>query len=92
MLQLSSNRLSGSLPAAWQHLSGLEQLALHSNGLTGTLPSNAFCQPNLAALLTVDLSQNRFCGSLPVGCSSTTNASSCTVAAREGEVLPITSL
>lgn len=61
-LQLESNRLTGTVPAALAGLSELELLDVSQNVLTGTLP------PDLATLdrlQTLDLSLNRFYGTVP---------------------------
>ncbi|GAB4815773.1 hypothetical protein N2152v2_002819 [Parachlorella kessleri] len=61
-LSLANNSLRGSIPQAWQLPPSLQYLSLNGNQLTGTLPSNWTVSP---AVRSIDLSGNRFSGSLP---------------------------
>lgn len=61
-LDLQSNRLSGSLPAALGNLSALSYLQLNSNQLTGSIPSTL---GNLTNLDTLSMGGNTLSGSIP---------------------------
>jgi LRR receptor-like serine/threonine-protein kinase FLS2 len=60
-IEISSNRLVGTLPTSWQLLSTLKNLDLSSNKLSGTLSD--FFQVNQNA--SIDLSVNRLFGHVP---------------------------
>jgi alpha-tubulin suppressor-like RCC1 family protein len=61
-LDLHSNNLGGTLPAALGDLAGLQTLDLSNNWILGALPPEL---GRLSALQTLDLSRNRFQGTLP---------------------------
>ena len=61
-LDLSTNRLSGSLPSSLGNLTNLEVLWLYDNQLSGSLPSSL---GNLTNLEVLDLSSNQLSGSIP---------------------------
>jgi Leucine-rich repeat (LRR) protein len=61
-LDLQSNRLSGSLPAALGNLSALTYLQLNSNQLAGIIPSTL---GNLTNLDTLSMGGNTLSGSIP---------------------------
>ncbi len=61
-LQLSSNLLAGSIPAAIGELTGLQSLVLHNNQLTGVIPRAV---GNLVGLQTLSLYYNQLTGSIP---------------------------
>ncbi|MEN6560040.1 MAG: Ser-Thr-rich GPI-anchored membrane family protein [Acidobacteriota bacterium] len=69
-INLSSNNLIGSLPAAIGDLTGLTALNLHTNQLSGSLPSSL---GNLTGLTLLHLYQNSFSGSLPAELGNLTN-------------------
>lgn len=59
--------VTGSIPAAWAQpgaFPSLERLMLGTNALTGTLPP---VWPLLRRLRRLELTENRFSGSLPTG-------------------------
>ena len=61
-LNLSSNKLSGTIPPALGELSNLTVLSLHTNALMGALPS---ALGELSNLTVLSLHTNNFTGSLP---------------------------
>ncbi|KAJ9168686.1 hypothetical protein P3X46_020182 [Hevea brasiliensis] len=73
-INLASNSITGSIPAAFFNISKLERVNFASNKLSGNLPLNtAHWLPNLEEL---DLQQNELSGPIP---DSITNASKLTV-------------
>ena len=69
-LQLSDNRLSGTLPASLGNLTNLRELTLFINQLSGTLPASL---GNLTNLQLLYLNNNRFSGTLPAWLGNLTN-------------------
>ena len=61
-LHLSSNRLSGSVPAALGQLTQLQRLHLSSNQLSGPIPAEL---GQLTQLQRLDLASNRLSGAIP---------------------------
>ncbi|XVF46098.1 hypothetical protein PTKIN_Ptkin02bG0260900 [Pterospermum kingtungense] len=61
-LNLSNNRLSGSLPASIGNFSSLQILLLGSNRLTGEIPSEI---GRLKMVLKLDMSRNNLSGTIP---------------------------
>jgi len=61
-LNLSMNRLSGTIPGALGSISGLGQLCLAHNNLSGPIPA---VLQNLTSLLKLDLSFNNLQGEVP---------------------------
>ncbi|KAF8390868.1 hypothetical protein HHK36_023167 [Tetracentron sinense] len=61
-LNLSSNRLSGSLPSSIGNFTGLQILLLNGNQFTGSIPSEL---GHLERILTLDMSRNNFSGRIP---------------------------
>ena len=61
-LQVSSNRLTGTLPASLGLLTDLESLTLTGNQLSGTLPASL---GSLTALTHISMSGNQLSGSIP---------------------------
>ncbi|NUM80442.1 fibronectin type III domain-containing protein, partial [bacterium] len=61
-LDLSNNQLSGSLPDAIGHLTGLTSLQLYGNSLSGSLPDTL---GNLTNLTSLGLENNQFSGAIP---------------------------
>ncbi|XP_021901644.1 leucine-rich repeat receptor-like serine/threonine-protein kinase BAM3 [Carica papaya] len=61
-LNLSNNRLSGSLPASIGNLSSLQTLLLTANSFTGEIPSEI---GQLKSLNKLDMSMNNFSGRIP---------------------------
>lgn len=61
-LALSSNRLTGALPAGLANLSQLESLELEDNALSGSIPRQLATLPKLKLLL---LGLNQLAGALP---------------------------
>jgi len=61
-LNLSMNRLSGTIPGALGSISGLEQLCLAHNNLSGPIPT---VLQNLTSLFKLDLSFNNLQGEVP---------------------------
>lgn len=66
-IDISSNRLSGTPPAALFSLPNISYLNLASNMLSGSLPSDLQCGSKLEF---VDISNNRFTGEVPSCLSS----------------------
>jgi hypothetical protein len=64
ILDMSENGIGGVLPADAMNASDgyLRYLSLHTNNITGSIPSSV---GKLGSLVTLDLSQNRFTGSIP---------------------------
>ena len=62
ILDLTSGKLTGKLPASICDLTKLNLLHLYENYITGELPS---CMCNLRALTDLDVGDNMFTGSLP---------------------------
>ena len=63
-LDLSSNRLTGTIPTELGNLSSLTELGLSHNRLDGTIPSKL---GGLSNLVTLDLSGNLLTGTIPPG-------------------------
>ncbi|KAF8412612.1 hypothetical protein HHK36_000581 [Tetracentron sinense] len=61
-LNLSNNRLSGSLPSSIGNFSGLQILLLNGNQFTGDIPSEL---GQLKQVLKLDMSRNNFSGEIP---------------------------
>lgn len=61
-INLADCNISGTLPHQWSTLSGLVDLALHSNRFTGTVPHQ---WSNMSALQFVTLQHNQLVGTLP---------------------------
>ncbi|XP_010529317.1 PREDICTED: leucine-rich repeat receptor-like serine/threonine-protein kinase BAM3 [Tarenaya hassleriana] len=66
-INLSNNRLSGSLPASIGNFSSLQILQLGSNRFTGQIPEEI---GGLKSVLKLDMSRNNFSGKLPPGIGS----------------------
>ena len=64
-LSLTERGLTGRIPRQLNYLSGLEDLRLTANSLTGSVPNLS----NLYDLLTLELGFNRLSGQIPVGLS-----------------------
>ncbi|KAK7247507.1 hypothetical protein RIF29_42390 [Crotalaria pallida] len=62
-LDLSSNNLSGTIPAEFSYCSSLESLVLSHNGFSGELPMEVF--EKMISLRRLSLSFNEFSGQLP---------------------------
>lgn len=62
-LNVSHANLKGTLPFELGYLSGLRELAIHGNELTGSIPELLLTQ--LQFLYVLDLSQNSFQGTIP---------------------------
>ena len=72
-LNLSANRLSGSIPAELGNLSGLTTLNLsHNQQLTGPIPAEL---GNLSGLTTLNLHNNQLSGSIPADLGRLSNLS-----------------
>ncbi|KAG8657466.1 leucine-rich repeat receptor-like serine/threonine-protein kinase BAM3 [Manihot esculenta] len=61
-LNISNNRLSGSLPASIGNYSSLQILLLNGNQFTGEIPPEI---GRLKNVLTLDMSRNNFSGNIP---------------------------
>ena len=68
-LALTSNNLSGSIPAAVGNLTALSNLHLNNNNLSGSIPAAV---GNLAALSNLDLSNNNLSGAIPAAVGNLT--------------------
>ncbi|WVZ50104.1 hypothetical protein U9M48_001391 [Paspalum notatum var. saurae] len=68
VLVLQKNQLSGSLPPAIFNISGLQELYIAGNNLSGRIPggNQSF---NLPRIQVMALSQNKFTGRIPLGIS-----------------------
>lgn len=64
VLDLSWNKLSGSIPAQLSGMTSLESLDLSHNNLTGSIPNSL---TNLSFLSRFDVSYNDLVGSVPTG-------------------------
>lgn len=62
-LNVSHANLKGTLPFELGYISGLRELAIHGNKLTGSIPELLLTQ--LQFLYVLDLSQNSFQGTIP---------------------------
>lgn len=62
LIDLSHNRLSGSLTSCSDPFKNVEHLVLQGNKLRGPLPIIAF---GLSSLVTLDIRDNRFSGKIP---------------------------
>ena len=69
-IDLSSNNLTGQLPASVGDLTSLEYLYLHQNSLSGNIPAEL---GSLASLKALYLTGNGFSGSIPPETGSLTN-------------------
>jgi len=69
-LQLSHNRLIGSIPSELQHLTKLTTLTLGSNEFTGSIPSEL---SSLSQLSILDLHDNLLSASIPSGIGNLSN-------------------
>ncbi|XP_059637821.1 leucine-rich repeat receptor-like protein kinase TDR [Cornus florida] len=63
VIELSTNKLSGTVPESISNCQALERIYLAHNNLTGHIPGEL---AGLPALSVVDLSHNNFSGSIPV--------------------------
>ena len=72
-LDLSSNRLSGSIPSELGSLSKLTYLSLHDNELSGSIPSELGSLSNLTSLY---LSGNELSGPIPSSLGNLSNLTS----------------
>ena len=71
-LRLATNGLTGTLPDELGHLTGLAQLDVSCNQLTGTIPGTVLA--TLAGkLVSLDVAFNQFSGSIPAELGSLTN-------------------
>lgn len=64
LIDLSSNKLVGSIPKAFSNMRGLVSLNLSRNSLTGDMDSNI---GDMEMLECLDLSRNQLTGEIPVG-------------------------
>ncbi len=69
-LELRTNNLTGSIPAALGDLDSLKHLDLNTNSLTGSIPTDL---GNLTNLETLDLGRNSLTGSIPTELGDLTN-------------------
>lgn len=60
-LDLRSNQLTGTIPAALNSLTGLQELLLHTNQLTGSIPTLS----SLTSLQDLQLQENDLSGEIP---------------------------
>ncbi|KAK7355241.1 hypothetical protein VNO80_14491 [Phaseolus coccineus] len=67
VMDLSNNKLSGSVPLEMYMLTGIQSLNLSHNMLSGTVPKEV---GNLEPLESIDLSRNFFSGEIPQTMSS----------------------
>ena len=70
MLYLSSNQLTGEIPAELGSLTNVEVLALHNNRLTGEIPAEL---GNLTNLERLFLTGNQLTGEIPAELGNLTN-------------------
>ncbi|MCZ0954476.1 MAG: leucine-rich repeat domain-containing protein, partial [Rhodospirillaceae bacterium] len=70
MIDLSSNQLSGSIPAELGDISNLEELWLYNNELSGPIPGEL---GDLSSLRLLILSLNQLSGSIPTGLGNLSN-------------------
>ncbi|XP_024984275.1 putative receptor-like protein kinase At3g47110 [Cynara cardunculus var. scolymus] len=63
-LRISRNRLEGTVPSGLSNCTGLQALDLSRNNLSGYIPKGIFGLSSLT--IRLDLSDNRFVGSLPI--------------------------
>ncbi len=76
-INLSSNNLSGSIPAELGALSGLNKLDLGANNLTGAIPP---LLGNIGNLLTLSLANNLLTGGIPAQLGNLSNLSTLNLA------------
>ena len=89
VLNLGSRQLTGTLPAALNSLTGLQDLWLHSNRLSGSIPTLS----SLTSLQSLLLAANRLSGEIP-SLSSLTNLSNLQLTANRlsGEIPSLSGL
>ncbi|KAH9328270.1 hypothetical protein KI387_000378, partial [Taxus chinensis] len=80
-LNISNNRLTGTIPAALGNLHKLENIDLSSNNLSGKIPSTF---DGLSSLRGVNISNNRLTGCIPSSWSRLMNSSSISVTGNPG--------
>ncbi|XBI75527.1 hypothetical protein VPH35_068891 [Triticum aestivum] len=66
-LDLSSNKLNGTIPSVIWRMQNLDSLDLHNNCLSGRIPDDSRRLHNLSQLTTLDLSSNTLNGTIPSG-------------------------